>query len=568
LTDAAKSNLLTGGEAMVRMLQAHGVSHLFGLCGDTSLPFYDALYRLDHGITHVLTRDERSAAYMADGYARVTGRVGVCEGPSGGGVTYILPGVVEANESSIPILAINSDISTGSRGRYALTELDQQALFRPLTKWNAVLDRAERLPATVRAAFRAMTSGRPGAAHLALPFDVQKAEVPESELWADDSFGRYPALPSGPDPAAVEAALDVLLSAKRPVAVCGGGVVIARACEALRALAEALDLPVATSVSGQGAIAESHPLSVGVVGSNGGVPATRAVIEEADCVFLIGCRAGSVTTERWRWPKPGTRIVHLDAEAAVIGANYPTEAALAGDARLGLEMLLAALERRGATSDGSDGAARAAAARKAKWDAFQVLAASDERPIRPERLVAELRALLPDDAVVVADPGTPCPYFSAFYELRLPGRHLITNRAHGALGYAMAAAMGAQVGRPGARVVAVMGDGSFGFTAGELETLQRLGLPVVMVVVSNAAFGWIKAGQRAGFGARYFSVDFGRTDHAAVAEAFGVKGSRVEDPGQLRATLAAALDHGGPALVDVISQPLHEAQPPVSEWIA
>jgi len=155
---------MSGAEAMVRMLQLHGVKHIFGLCGDTSLPFYDALARLDHGMQHILTRDERSAAYMADGYARVSGRVGVCEGPSGGGATYLLPGIVEANESSIPVLGITTDIATTSRGRYTLTELDQEALYRPLTKRSEVIDRADRLPEAVRRAFRAMTTGRPGAA--------------------------------------------------------------------------------------------------------------------------------------------------------------------------------------------------------------------------------------------------------------------------------------------------------------------------------------------------------------------------------------------------------------------
>ncbi|MEO1330797.1 MAG: thiamine pyrophosphate-binding protein, partial [Pseudomonadota bacterium] len=179
------SNQPTGAEAMARMLRAYEVSHIFGLCGDTTLPFYDALARLDLGFTHVLTRDERHAAYMADGYARVTGKPGVCEGPSGGGATYILPGLVEANESSVPILAITTDVATTSRGRYPLTELDQVALFRPVTKWNASLDQAARLPAMVRQAFRAMTTGRPGAVHLALPFDTQKAAVPEEEVWAE-----------------------------------------------------------------------------------------------------------------------------------------------------------------------------------------------------------------------------------------------------------------------------------------------------------------------------------------------------------------------------------------------
>ncbi|MFQ5956091.1 MAG: thiamine pyrophosphate-binding protein, partial [Kiloniellales bacterium] len=204
-------NRLTGAEAFVRMLQLHGVKHVFGLCGDTSLPLYDALYRLDHGIRHVLTRDERSAAYMADAYARVTGRVGVCEGPSGGSATYILPGVVEANDSSIPLLAVTTDVAVAGRGRYTLTELDQEALFRPLTKWTRVIPMASKIPETLRAAFTHMTTGRPGAAHLGLPYDVQLDPVDEAAVWADASLGRTPARPVAPDRNAAAAAADAIL---------------------------------------------------------------------------------------------------------------------------------------------------------------------------------------------------------------------------------------------------------------------------------------------------------------------------------------------------------------------
>ena len=247
---------MTGAEALVGMLEAYGVQHIFGLCGDTTLPLYDALARLDHGITHFLTRDERHAAYMADGYARVTGRPGVCEGPSGGGATYILPGLVEANESSIPVLAITTDVATTSAGRYPLTELDQVALFRPLTKWNASLDNAARLPAMVRRAFREMTTGRPGAVHLALPFDTQKAEVDAAEIWAEPRHRQFPASPAAPAATDISAAAEALRGARNAVVICGGGPVIAGAFEALADLADCLDIPVATTVSGQGAIAE------------------------------------------------------------------------------------------------------------------------------------------------------------------------------------------------------------------------------------------------------------------------------------------------------------------------
>ncbi|MEC7243800.1 MAG: thiamine pyrophosphate-binding protein, partial [Pseudomonadota bacterium] len=258
-----KTNTLTGAEAVVRMLEAYDVRHIFGLCGDTTLPFYDALARLDHNITHLLTRDERHAGYMADGYARVTGKPGICEGPSGGGATYILPPVVEANESSVPILAITTDVATTSRGKYPLTELDQKALFSSITKWNDSLDKASSLPAQIRAAFRAMTTGRPGAAHLALPFDTQKAEVDPEDIWAEPRHQTFPSERSAPDPAAIEEAAQRLLKAKCPVMVCGGGPVIAGAMDIVRQLAETLNMVVATTVSGQGVIAETHPNALG-----------------------------------------------------------------------------------------------------------------------------------------------------------------------------------------------------------------------------------------------------------------------------------------------------------------
>ncbi|MEM9141214.1 MAG: thiamine pyrophosphate-binding protein, partial [Pseudomonadota bacterium] len=467
------SNQSTGAEAMVRLLEGHGVDHIFGLCGDTSLPFYDALARLDHGMTHVLTRDERHAAYMADAYARLTGRVGVCEGPSGGGATYIAPGLVEANESSVPVLAITTDVATTSAGRYPLTELDQEALFRPLTKWNGVLNDAAALPRTVRRAFREMTTGRPGSAHLALPFDVQKAPVPEAEIWADPAFGLFPALPmvQSDRDADIGGFVAALLSAKAPVVICGGGVVLSGAEAELQRLAEALDLPIATTVSGQGAIAETHPNAVGVVGSNGGRPGTRALVDGADCVLFIGCRAGSVTTERWRSPPPDATVLHIDADPGVIGASYPTRHAILGDARAVLNDVLAAIGPD--PGIGFGGAARAADARAAKEAGFRPLADGREAPIRPEQVIDALNRLTPPETIVCADPGTPCPYFSAYWTIRRPGRTFITNRAHGALGYALGAAVGAAFARPGTPVICATGDGSFAMSVGEFETLCR-----------------------------------------------------------------------------------------------
>jgi acetolactate synthase I/II/III large subunit len=560
---------MNGAEALVRMLQEYKVKHIFGLCGDTSLPLYDALATLDHGIQHILTRDERSAGYMADAYARVTHKVGVCEGPSGGGATYLLPGLVEANESSIPVLGITSDVPVTSRGKFPLTELDQQALYSPLTKWNTTIDLAEQIPSAVRSAFRAMTTGKPGSAHICLPHDVQKHPVAASDVWAQKEHSQYPAQRYVANDEDIERASKEILSAKFPVLICGGGIINSGAEQVLQNIAELLNIPVCTTVSGQGSLADTHPLNVGVVGANGGVMATREVVNSADLVFFITCRAGSTTTENWRFPNKTIPIIHLDIDPETIGANYPIKVSLVGDAKLTLEKLHDSLKSSilNRVNGCVDGKAIVAKTKALKFEPFLQLANSNDTPILPERIVHSLNKLLPKDAIVCADPGTPCPYFSAYFQSDISGRHFITNRAHGALGFAMSAAIGAAVGKPQSICVAVMGDGSFGFTVGELETITRYKLPILMIVISNSVYGWIKASQKSGYDKRYYSVDFNRTNHAKVAEAYGVRSWSVDDPQKLEAILKAAIECGEPTLVDIISQPLQDAAAPVSQWM-
>ena len=563
------SDKLNGAQAFVRMLQAYDVKHIFGLCGDTSLPFYDALATLDHGMQHILTRDERSAGYMADAYARVTHKVGVCEGPSGGGATYLLPGLVEANESSVPVLGITSDVPVTSRGKFPLTELDQQALYQPLTKWNTTIDLAEQIPSAVRTAFRAMTTGKPGSTHICLPHDVQKHAVDTNEIWAQPEHRHYPAQRYVANQLDIQKAAQLILGAQFPVFISGGGIINSGAEHVLQNIVELLNIPLCTTVSGQGSLAGTHPLNAGVVGANGGVMATREVVNSADLVFFITCRAGSTTTENWRFPKKSIPIIHLDIDPETIGANYPTTVGLVGDAKLTLEQLFNELKANmsSRTKNCVDGRAMVAKTKATKFEPFLKLANNLDTPILPERIVHTLNTLLPKDAIICADPGTPCPYFSAYFLSDIPGRHFITNRAHGALGFAMSAAIGAAFGKPQSKCVAVMGDGSFGFTVGELETITRYKLPILMIVISNSVYGWIKASQKSGYDQRYYSVDFNRTDHAKVAQAYGVRSWTVEDPQKLDAILKAAIECGEPALVDIISQPLQDAAAPVSQWM-
>jgi acetolactate synthase-1/2/3 large subunit len=564
MTKDTRSNYLTGAEGLVKLLDQHEVKYIFGLCGDTSLPFYDALYRLNHSIKHVLTRDERSASYMADAYARVTGKVGVCEGPSGGGATYIIPGVVEANESSISVISITSDVPTTSIGHFPLTELNQKELFKPLTKWNEILNNPKKLGENIRKAFKMSTSGRPGACHLSFPFDVQTAEISDEDIWVNKKYCKFPSDPIKPDPKKIDLIAKEISKAKNPIIICGGAIKNSFAETEIKKLVEKLNIVLATSVTGKGTLEDSHPNCLGVVGSNGGSLYTREVLQKSDLIIFIGCRAGSVTTEKWQYPSSKSKIIHIDIDPRVIGANYKTHISLVADAKKSLIELNKKIKKNNFNGDKI-----IKITKKKKFSEFNKLCKEEKGLIKPERIVKEINNVMPDNTYIVVDPGTPCPYFSAYYNFKKSGRYFVTNRAHGALGYALPASIGVQIGRPKNKVVSVMGDGSFGFAVGELETAKRLSLPIIFIVISNSVYGWIKAGQKSSFNKRYYSVDFSRTDHARVAASYGIKTWTVKKPNELKKIISEAIKYKrGPCLIDIISQPLEEAKAPVSEWIA
>ena len=564
MSSEIKRNYLNGAEAAVKLLDLHKVEHIFGLCGDTSLPFYDALHRLNHSIKHILTRDERSAAYMADAYARVTGKVGICEGPSGGGATYILPGVVEANESSIGLISFTTDVPTTSVGHFPLTELNQKELFKPLTKWNTVINKSSKLADNIRRAFKESTTGKPGACHICFPFDLQTSEVPEKDIWADKSHSSFPSTPKKPNILKVKKILKSIYNSKNPIIIVGGAIKNAFAENELKKFVEKLNIVLATTVTGKGTLSDNHSNNLGVVGSNGGSLFTREYLKKSDLIIFFGCRAGSVTTEKWQYPSKDKKIVHVDIDPNVINSNYKSHISLVAEIKETLKILNKHVIKKNFKGDKI-----VKEVKKKKFKDFNKLSEENSGLIKPERIVKELNNVLPVNTYIVVDPGTPCPYFAAYYNFKKPGRYFLTNRAHGALGYALPAAIGVQVGKPKNRVVSVMGDGSFGFAVGELETAIRLKLPIIFIVISNSVYGWIKAGQKTKFDKRYFSVDFTRTDHSKVASAFGLKTWKVEKPIDLNKTIKEALNYKkGPCLIDIISQPLQDAKAPVSEWIA
>lgn len=560
---------MQGARALVETLVGSGVEHIFGLPGDTGMSFYDALRDADRRVTHVMTRDERSASFMADVYARVSGRLGVCEGPSGGGATYSVPGVAEADGSAIPLLCLTSDTPVEQQGRGVLTELDQEGLFRPVTKWNTRITAPAIIAEATRRAIRMATSGRPGAVHLSLPSDILEGETPDDSVYGVPEFGAAPALRTRPDAGLVQRAADALIAADRPVIVAGGGVLTSGAWAALTALAEALNVPVATSINGKGSIAETSDVAVGVVGGNGARPYANACLADADLVLFVGTRTDSTTTEHWTLPAPvrGPKVIHLDIEPREIGNNYPLLVGLAGDARLGLEDLLEAIDRPGPThARHRRRIARLGAERDRYWAEVKRQAGIMSRPIKPAQVVRAMREVLPDDVVIVADPGTPTPFLAAQFELRRPGRTTVIPRAHGGLGYAIPGVVGAAYAAPGRPVVGMTGDGSFGMSVGELETIARYGLPVTIVQCSNGSFGWIKQLQHLYHGDRFFGVDFDPVDYAAIARGFGFQARQVVDPADCYPALADAIADGRPSFVDIVTEsPLTET-PPVAAW--
>ena len=517
-----------------------------------------------------MARDERSAAFMADVYSRLTARPGICEGPSGGGATYMLPGVVEANGSSVAMIAFTTDNPISYEAQGALTELDQPQIFGSVTKWSTLVKRADMVPGLARRAFRLATSGRPGAVHLGLPKDILAQEIGSTvDLHVEEACKTWPAYRTRATADAVDRAALRLADAERPVIVAGGGVISSGAHAELLAVARLLGAPVATTINGKGAIAENLPISLGVIGANGGRPYAARAVQESDLVLFVGTRANYVDTDSWRIPsraKPPI-VLQIDIDGAQIGNTYPIDEGLCGDAKSVLEDLLQAVQTGKAPTDKSRWLAHVAGA-KAAWESeVRDRAANSEIPIAPQRVIGELGRALPKETIYVCDPGTPTPFMAAEFELQQPGRWVLSPRAQGGLGYAIPGVVGARLAKPDLPVVGLCGDGSFAMSAGDLATVARAGGPTILILLNNGCYGWIKTLQKLYFQGRYFSVDFAEPlSYLRVAEGFGLHGVRISEPEALSPALKEALSCGRPFFIEIVCAPEHEVMPPVAPW--
>ncbi len=561
---------MIGAKAVVEMLLAYGVEVVFGVPGDTSLPLYDALYEASPRIRHVLARDERSAAFMADAYARLTHRPAVCECPSGAGALYSIPGIAEANASSIPVLLLTSGVSLAGEGKGTITELDHHKLFEPVTKWSSFLKHTDKIPETLRRAFRIATTGRPGAVHLAFPEEVMTGQMNggKAAIYAEEECRCYPAYRTRGHAESIRRLADLLVTARKPVIITGGGAVHSQAGDMIRSVAEQLSIPVATTISGQGIMPDDHPLALGVIGDNGYHPHAHKAVDEGDTLLYVGCKMGSVSTIKWTRPspRPEVKILQIDIDPTMLANNYDNHQSVAGDARLVLEDLYALLRQRDDQRPESEWVQELNRHRDAFWSSSLNQLESEAVPIKPQRVIHAVNRRLPESAVVIADAGTPTPYITQFLRLRGGGSRFIIPRAYGGLGYAIPAVVGAWLARPDARVVGLFGDGSLGMSAGELETLARLNVPAVLIHFNNGTFGWIKALQAIHSGGRFMSVDFTPGDMSAVASAFGIKSYRVTTADELESALDTAFSHDGPVFLDVVSESEVAELPPVYSW--
>lgn len=553
----------SGGEVVAQALYDLGVTHIFGM--DSPEPLYAAID--SERIRLITVHDERAGAAMADAYARVSGRPGVCSAIRGPGVTNLLSGLAEAYNTSTPVVVLVGDIATAAIERNVTQAIDHLALTKQVTKWSIRLDRPERVGELTERAFRHAVSGRPG------PVLISLADSALADRGARPVEVNEPAVLPGPrtagDPRRMAEAAIRLAAARRPVLVAGGGVHISAAYEQLRALAEELRSPVATTPLGKGAFDESHELSAGVVGSyTAGVAARGSIandlVRRADLVVFIGTKTDSIATNDWTVPSPSVASLHLDVDPAEIGRNYSSYGVV-GDAALLLAQLLDAV--RACKPAAGVQAAREASIgelREAVEDwrrRIEAARTSDAAPLVAERVLAELDAVLTDRDIVATDASYSSAWGMDLLQFTTPGRRFIGPRGFAGLGWAVPAAIGAKLSSPDSTVYALTGDGGLGYVVMELETAARYQVPVVVVVLNNGILGFQQHFETTKFG-RSFETTFTRVNWARLAETLNCQGIRVERSEELGPALKQAAASGVPTLIDVAVSP--DSKPPLA----
>jgi acetolactate synthase I/II/III large subunit len=545
---------MSGAQCLAEMLAAYGVTHVFMV----PAVLRRTLAEMERGtaIARIHAHGEKAAAYMADGYARASGKPGICMAQVIGALN-LAAGLRDAHLAHSPVIAFTGGREPATKFRKVYQEVDDVPAFEPVTKFNATVDDVTRFPDMVRQAFRVAVSGTPGPVHLQFRGNEGQVDADEAELepLVEPGFARVPPFRPSPDPASVSAALALLQQAERPVIVAGGGVRTSGAGLELAALADALQIPVATSLNGKDSIPGTHPLAIGVVGTYSRESANR-VVNRADLVCFIGTETGGMTTHFWAVPKIGTPAIQIDINPEALGRNYPLQAAVLGDAKLTLAALLAQADR--STAGKRKAWVAEAQALCAAWaKTYAPMLTSDAVPIRPERMCHELTRHVPDNAIVVVDTGHAGMWMGGMFDLTSPAQSYMRSAGH--LGWAFPAGIGAKCACPDRPVVVFTGDAGFWYHIAEIETAARWGIGSITIVNNNGGGNQSKRGFDRAYGGTQTEQarelwTYRKVNFACIAEEMGAVGLRVERASEFAPALTKALTvQGRPVVIDVVT---------------
>lgn len=537
----------SGGAAVVEALRQEGVTHVFGVIGTATLEIFDALYD-SADVTYVGVRHEQNAVHMADGYARIRGRAGVVlAGQPGPGATNVVTGVAEARLAFSPVVVIAGHTVSDQLDRNTFQEIDQQALFAPITKRTLTIHRADRIPEYLREAFRTSQAGRQGPVVVNIPGDLLAQQIELGYVPSSEGAG----VATRASSAELERAAALLNSAKRPLVIAGAGVKWARASHDLAALAEAMNAPVTASAGNGDVIPNDHPLYIGQVGPRGNEVATE-LARTADVILAVGTRLGYNTTLfKHDNLNPEARIVHVDIEPTAVGRYFRAELAIAADAGATLEGLRPLVEQ---NEDRASWVADAQAGRAALLESRAERAREVTNPLHPLTVFTSVQEALPRNAIVTVDTGTISLQATDVMQTFEPPA-LLTPLDFGLVGFSHAAGLGAKAAAPERPVVSIMGDGGFGMSMVEIGTALAAGLPTVTVVLNNGCWGAEKAYQRDFFGGRYVGADIVNPAFDQIARAFGARGVAASTPEEITRAVADGLASGEPTVVEVAVDP-------------
>lgn len=554
----------TAAQRIARALRRHGVECMFS----QSLPSALILACEDLGIRQISYRTENAGGAMADGYARRSNRIGIVTAQNGPAATLLVPPLAEAMKASIPVLALVQEVNRPHVDRNAFQEIDHLTLFASCTKWARKVTDAARVEDYVDMAIVAATSGRPGPAALMLPADLLLEAAAPAPHARTAVLGTWPLDRPVADPAGIDAAADLIAKARCPLVVAGGGVHGSQAYEELARLQTLVSLPVAYTMMGKGAVEDAAALTAGLIGNAMGTRSLgrhlRALLAAADVVVLVGSRTNQNGTDNWSLFPQTARFIHIDIDGTEIGRTYEA-LRLVGDVRETLRALLKALMTRNLDLRQAGAAsiqAQIRAARLARDEANTDVTTSHATPLRPERILRELNALLTPNTTTVADASYASVWITSYLDARGGGMRFLSPRGLAGLGWGLPMAIGAKAARPDDKVVCVVGDGGFGHVWGELETLVRSDLAVTLLLLNNQVLGFQKDAETVKFGRYTGACHFAPVDHAAVARAVGLEAHRVERAEDIRPRLAEALGSSRSVVLELMTHP--DAYPPLT----